>query len=676
MLNKKSSYYEKILLCLSAFLLSIAVTNAQEKFTPGNNVSQKLVKRSDVAGFKSEPLKNKANQPNKIALEEGERIVGYYTTDDLDLSGTGGLGVPNAPGKLEAGVALTPNELGKAVGGQITKVRFGLACSVGASKVSIYPLDLYSGQLYQSVSEQEVSTTVEGWNDVTLSTPVTIEDGMSYLISFEYIQKSTNTAESYPLLTDGKFTSNIGDYGFMIYGDLNKNNQPAWFTMSPQYGNLCIQAVVKGGSYSDDDISIVGGVPQTIYQKGGNMDVSMSLKDLGNKQASSYTLNVELDNNVVEQLKTPVALSSQAATYTYTFKVPEDLSVAEPHKLTISVADINGTKPTVNTDDDSFSIDFNVYGTEDVVGKQKTLVEQFTSAGCPNCPYGYNFLNALNAKRNDLAWVAIHTDFGSVKDDYTTTEGDNLVVLEVSVFPSASFNRAYIAEPNLNSNGTTAINIGINDSYVDSYSTAFSNMIDNINSSIPAFASVNIATTYDKATKKLKINVSGEGNNNVKSILKDDVVCVYLTEDGLTGLQLSGSNRIPNYPHDHVLRDVVSANFGDAINWTGANTYSNEYEVTLDNSWNADNMNVIAFISRPVKIEGNYITSNVNDVWVSNTNMVKVGETTGIQKPVITTGEVKEVARYAIDGTQLNAPAKGINIVKMSDGTTRKVVVE
>ena len=35
-----------------------------------------------------------------------------------------------------------------------------------------------------------------------------------------------------------------------------------------------------------------------------------------------------------------------------------------------------------------------------------------------------------------------------------------------------------------------------------------------------------------------------------------------------------------------------------------------------------------------------------------------------------------EVARYAIDGTRLSAPKKGVNIVKMSDGTTRKVVVE
>lgn len=153
-------------------------------------------------------------------MEEGERIVGYYTTDDLDMSGQSSLGLPSYPGQLEAGVALTPNEISKAVGGQITKVRFGLACPVGASKVSIYPLDLYSGQLYQSVSEQEVSTTVAGWNDVTLSTPVTIENGKSYVISFKYTQKSTNTEDSYPLLTDYTFNSNASDYGFMVYGDL------------------------------------------------------------------------------------------------------------------------------------------------------------------------------------------------------------------------------------------------------------------------------------------------------------------------------------------------------------------------------------------------------------------------------------------------------------------------
>ncbi len=38
--------------------------------------------------------------------------------------------------------------------------------------------------------------------------------------------------------------------------------------------------------------------------------------------------------------------------------------------------------------------------------------------------------------------------------------------------------------------------------------------------------------------------------------------------------------------------------------------------------------------------------------------------------------EVKETGRYTIDGRQISAPVKGINIVKMSDGTTRKEIVK
>lgn len=38
--------------------------------------------------------------------------------------------------------------------------------------------------------------------------------------------------------------------------------------------------------------------------------------------------------------------------------------------------------------------------------------------------------------------------------------------------------------------------------------------------------------------------------------------------------------------------------------------------------------------------------------------------------------EVYEVARFTLDGKRISAPQKGINIVRMSDGTTRKVVVK
>ena len=47
----------------------------------------------------------------------------------------------------------------------------------------------------------------------------------------------------------------------------------------------------------------------------------------------------------------------------------------------------------------------------------------------------------------------------------------------------------------------------------------------------------------------------------------------------------------------------------------------------------------------------------------------------GIDK-VATSADVKEVSRYSANGQRLSAPAKGLNIVKYSDGSVKKVVVQ
>ena len=38
--------------------------------------------------------------------------------------------------------------------------------------------------------------------------------------------------------------------------------------------------------------------------------------------------------------------------------------------------------------------------------------------------------------------------------------------------------------------------------------------------------------------------------------------------------------------------------------------------------------------------------------------------------------EIKEIARYTIDGRRISTPQQGLNIVKMSDGSTIKVLVK
>ena len=50
-------------------------------------------------------------------------------------------------------------------------------------------------------------------------------------------------------------------------------------------------------------------------------------------------------------------------------------------------------------------------------------------------------------------------------------------------------------------------------------------------------------------------------------------------------------------------------------------------------------------------------------------------DATGIDK-VTTSTDVKEVSRYSVNGQRLSAPAKGLNVVKYSDGSVKKVAVQ
>ena len=68
-----------------------------------------------------------------------------------------------------------------------------------------------------------------------------------------------------------------------------------------------------------------------------------------------------------------------------------------------------------------------------------------------------------------------------------------------------------------------------------------------------------------------------------------------------------------------------------------------------------------------------------DDYWLSNWgecfDNIEEYDVTGINK-VTTSSDVKELSRYAADGQRLDAPTKGLNIVKYSDGSVKKVVVQ
>lgn len=67
-----------------------------------------------------------------------------------------------------------------------------------------------------------------------------------------------------------------------------------------------------------------------------------------------------------------------------------------------------------------------------------------------------------------------------------------------------------------------------------------------------------------------------------------------------------------------------------------------------------------------------------DDYWLSEfgyfENIVEF-DATSIDK-VNTSTNAKEVSRYSVNGQRLSSPAKGLNIVKYSDGSVKKVAIQ
>lgn len=642
----------KTLLSLFALLLSFTAVNAQLHTLDGN--AGNFIVKQQVPGMQKMLLPGSG--VNKIDMAADERIMGYYTSDEI---GTNPLCL-NQNGNYKAGVEFTPEQIGHFVGGQITKVRFALGVAVGASKVSVYSVTA-DGQLSAPLSEEAVATTKQGWNDVTLTTPVTIQSGLDYLICYDFTQKTNQ----YPLSTDQGVNPNGGvDGGCLIYGNLGQGT--GWYNMGTNYGNFCIQAVVKGGSFPDYDLTVGSFRTNQFVKPGENTAFSYTIKNSGNKIPASYTINVSFDDQVIATIDNPVALTNTTQTVTGNVTIPANATVGR-HTLIASVAKINGETPENDTNDDKTGMYVNVYN--ESVPRQMNLVEQFTSTKCAPCVYGKVVLEALTELRSDLAFVAHHNKIPQSGDPMVCD--DALAVsntLNMTGNPSAVFNRYYETDPELNADGTLTLGLGYNPQYAEMAAKMLSQVIDNSNI-MPAFASVGIKTTYDEGTRKLSVEVYGSGVNDFKEIVGEDaVLSVYLTEDGIVAAQNGGD---ANTVHNNVMRKAVSDVWGNAINWNG-NAYSNTYEITLDSKWDAKNMHVVAFIGRPVSSE-----SYIDDIWVNNANTCKIGETSsGIGSAIIDKGNGTEVERYTIDGRKVSEPVKGINLVKMSDGRIMKVIVK
>lgn len=210
------------------------------------------------------------------------------------------------------------------------------------------------------------------------------------------------------------------------------------------------------------------------------------------------------------------------------------------------------------------------------------LIEDFTGQRCINCPTGTEIINGIvdTYGEDNVIAVGVHsgplgfagnsktvglmTDTGN--EYYTHWDKENKMGQ-----PWVIFNRKTSPDSHYN-NWAAMVGLIISEK---------------------ANLSVNIANAYDAASRTLTTTVGADGvNGTVNGKLQ-----VWIVEDGVKALQMmpdGSANK--EYVHNHVFRAAVNGTWGEDVTVKEGETTTKQYQYKLPETWNADNIAVVAFV--------------------------------------------------------------------------------
>ena len=637
-------------------------------------------------------------------LEANQRYINYSYDESYVWPST----FPaDTQGAISLGTLFYSDAFKKYEGCKIVGARFYVNIPIGASKVGVCHVKIENGTPYVGdiLASKEVPSTVAHWNYVWFDEPYKIDtktfDGL--LPYYDFTPSNMSADAGYPIASSGTYA---GTCGALAFGDIDGKHDPNSWAWQPIYlgtdgSNLMIQLIIEkeDGNFIIHDLVMDKIAMSPFVKNDTKTGVAFTCHNDGRDNITNVKFGIEVDGEKMGTFtydKDNVGDNFREITNADYSNIPvglpinKDWAIGE-HEVTVYPVLVEGKEPEGDLTNDKLTTKFKVY--KDNFDRTKNLVEFYA---CQMSKYTF-FADAVLTKTakaredDDLAIVSIHgesqqvNEDGSVEtlsDEFTVPEANKLAYYSTPSDGSGAFNRYFYDNDVINYEKALTVNMaaqGASDQ--DNVASMLNTIINESAAYYPSFSTVSIDSKLDDATGKLSIKVMGKLINQYQKLIGDDArLTIYLTEDKVKGKQNTGGTMAKPTTHNHVLRKIVTGTLGDALQ-TNGNSYENDYEVELDDAWKSQNMHIIAFVSRPMKEtekDGKTaLASAMNDLWVDNTNMVAVGDSdlTGISN-VINWNEVKEVGRYTIDGQKLNAPTKGINLVKLSNGQTIKVIVK
>jgi len=494
----------------------------------------------------------------------------------------------NGKGWTQCAIKLQGSSLASYSGNQITAVRAGIVARVNIDTLQVWVRSSLDGENLAEgyITRDQEPKIQKGWNEVTLDTPIDIDDNVGDLyVGYSLHQRANVQAVS--VVGDG-----INNTAFMRQGDDD------WKDMVDK-GMLSIEALVEGDNVPAYDLGI-SDVVISPWPNGGKtaMQVQATLHNYGSHDVSGFTIKCSADgmSPVSARLDTTIA---STLTRKVKFVIRPSQVTDENNIWTVAITALNnGTdeREANNTATATFAYQRNV------------LIEEFTTEKCVNCPRVAGYLHEVLEKSEyaDCVYAICH-HAGYYTDDFTQPCDEEYLWFynEGGTYyaPSMMMDRqAYFYGMYSTSNMTAT--------FLPSSADELAEFID-YELAVTANVAIGITLTYNADSTQVTATVNGRRNANYQAA--NPQVSIFLTEDNVRSTTQSGADA--TWMHQHLTR-AYNSTWGDPVEWED-NNFTNSATFTLNPSWDISNMHVTAFIY-------NYDSSDKTNCAVGNSAQVSL----------------------------------------------------
>lgn len=610
--------------------------------------AQVSVQHQNLDVVVSNPSASQQSQAvKKVAkIAENQRWLGYYNSDNWAGEGKG-MGVPSYPGDNQVGIYLTKDILKSYVGMKIVGMRFAICEEIGSTTAFFKKVE--NDAPGADLRTQELSTTALGWNEVMFTEPVEITGDEEFSAGYTYTQIGDQyNGKAFPF---SAVKEGIDNQYLFIYCLDPKTGDTGWKKFSMGGKNMSIQVLVEGEfpeySATPEDFGMVTGSINT--------DAKITVPFVNN---SAYAVT-DLDYVVSVD---GVAGSEEHATFSpsvgvgskSSFKVSVPCGSVEAKKsIKVEITKVNG-----HDNESKDKVAEGYVGVSSTQFTRNMVIEEFTTEKCPNCPRVAGYLHEY-LETADLSRVAAVCHHSAYYTDWLTQPCDEPLLYlyndnGMTYAPGLMFNRqpdfdAQYAKGNMD-NVLFANTYDDVEGYADYQLTLFSN----------AQLSMQVAVNDDSSVAT--VIVSGECNESLDPA--QNKLTLYLTEDEIPARDQYGASG--DFYHMHVIRYFNSA-WGDPVVWENRH-FTATYSIPIDEAWNKDKLTLVAFLNK-------HNAEDRLDNRIENSVGMTFNKAVTALKATETSDNTYEVARYNAAGQRVFGEQKGLNIIKLSDGRTLKVMV-